>query len=66
MAGPIDYYSYEELEKDYLEGRLHPADLKQGVADALNQLIKPIREHFEKNNKAKELYEFIKSQEITR
>jgi len=65
-GGPIDYYSYEELEKDYLEGRLHPADLKQGVADALNQLIRPIREHFEKNSKAKELYEFVKSQEITR
>ena len=65
-GGPIDYYSYEELEKDYLEGRLHPADLKQGVADALNQLIKPIREHFEKDKRAKELYEFVKSQEITR
>ncbi|MCD6591564.1 MAG: tyrosine--tRNA ligase [Thaumarchaeota archaeon] len=65
-GGPIDYYSYEELEKDYLEGRLHPADLKQGVADALNQLIKPIREHFEKDKRARELYEFVKSQEITR
>jgi len=65
-GGPIDYYSYEELEKDYLEGRLHPADLKQGVADALNQLIRPIREHFEKDKRARELYEFVKSQEITR
>ncbi|HDD39907.1 MAG TPA: tyrosine--tRNA ligase [Nitrososphaeria archaeon] len=65
-GGPIDYYSYDELERDYLEGRLHPADLKQGVADALNQLIKPIREHFEKDKRARELYEFVKSQEITR
>ena len=65
-GGPIDYYSYDELERDYLEGRLHPADLKQGVADALNQLIKPIREHFEKDKRARELYEFVKSQEVTR
>jgi len=65
-GGPIEYYSYEELERDYVEGRLHPADLKEGVAEALNQLLKPIREHFEKDPRARELYEFVKSQEITR
>jgi len=65
-GGPIDYYSYEELEKDYLEGKLHPADLKQGVAEALDKLIAPIREHFEKDPRARELYEFVKGQEITR
>jgi tyrosyl-tRNA synthetase len=65
-GGPIEYYSYEELEKDYVEGKLHPADLKKSVAEALNQLLKPIREHFEKDPHARELYEFVKSQEITR
>jgi len=65
-GGPIEYYSYEELERDYVEGRLHPADLKEGVAEALNQLLKPIREHFEKDARAREPYEFVKSQEITR
>lgn len=65
-GGPVDYYSYEELEKDYLEGKLHPADLKAGVADALNQLIKPIREHFERDPHARRLFEFVRSQEITR
>ena len=45
---------------------MHPADLKQEVADALNQLIKPIWKYFEKDKRARELYEFVKSQEITR
>lgn len=36
------------------------------MAEALNQLLKPIREHFEKDPRARELYEFVKSQEITR
>jgi len=31
------------------------------VAEALNQLLKPIREHFEKDARARELYEFVKS-----
>lgn len=65
-GGPIDYYSYEELEKDYVEGKLHPADLKNAVAEALNDIIKPIREHFEKDPHARKLYEFVKKQEITR
>ncbi|MCD6536606.1 MAG: tyrosine--tRNA ligase [Thaumarchaeota archaeon] len=65
-GGPVDYYSYEDLERDYLEGKLHPADLKLGVAEALNELITPIREHFEKDPRAKRLYEFVREQEITR
>ncbi len=41
--GPIDYYSYEDLERDYVEGRLHPLDLKNAVADALAELLEPVR-----------------------
>ena len=65
-GGPVDYHSYEELEKDYVEGKLHPMDLKTGVAEALDELIKPIREHFEKDPHAKRLYEFVREQEVTR
>ncbi len=65
-GGDIEYWSYEELEKDYVNGKLHPADLKNAVAKAINEIIKPIREHFEKDPNAKKLYEFVKSQEITR
>ena len=65
-GGDVEYWSYEELERDYVEGRLHPADLKKAVAEALNQIIAPIREHFEKNPHARKLYEFVKQQEITR
>ena len=65
-GGDIEYWSYDELEKDYVNGKLHPADLKNGVAKAINEIIKPIREHFEKDPKARRLYEFVKSQEITR
>jgi len=65
-GGDIEYWSYEELERDYVTGKLHPADLKNAVAKAIDQIIRPIREYFEKNPNAKRLYEFVKSQEITR
>ena len=47
-GGNIEYNSFEELEKDYGEGRLNPPDLKPAVIKYLNQLLDPIREHFNK------------------
>jgi tyrosyl-tRNA synthetase len=66
FGGSLEVKSYEELEKLYKEGEIHPLDLKNSVAEVLEKLIKPIREHFEKNPKARELYEIVKKAEITR
>jgi tyrosyl-tRNA synthetase len=65
-GGDIEVDSYEELEKMYKGGKIHPLDLKNAVTEALDVLIKPIREHFEKNKKAKELLQIVKSTEVTR
>jgi len=66
FGGNIKIESYNELEKLYKQGKIHPLDLKNSVAETLDILIKPIREHFEKNKRAKELYEIVKRAEITR
>jgi tyrosyl-tRNA synthetase len=66
FGGDLEIQSFDELSKIYREGKLHPMDLKNSVAYYLNEFIKPIREHFEHNPKAKKLYEFVKRQEITR
>ena len=65
-GGNVDYANYAMLESDYVSGKLHPADLKLCVTNELEKLIKPVREHFEKNNKAKALYENLKNAKITR
>ena len=65
-GGNLNFKTYSELEQEYIEGKIHPIDLKMGLARHLNELIKPIREHFEKNKKAKALYNFVKQQEISR
>ena len=59
-GGNIEFFSQEELESAYVQGSLHPADLKRGVAASLDRIISPVREHFLKDPKAKKLYEAVK------
>jgi tyrosyl-tRNA synthetase len=48
-GGPETFHSYEELEKAYVKGSLHPLDLKEAVAEALIEILSPVREHFRKH-----------------
>lgn len=66
FGGDMFIGSYDELEKIFSAGNLHPMDLKVGVSEKINLLIEPVRHHFEKNVKAKKLLEQVKSFEITR
>ena len=66
FGGSLTIKNYEELEKLYLEGKIHPIDLKKTTAHYINELLMPVREHFEKNKDAKKLKELIGSFEVTR
>jgi tyrosyl-tRNA synthetase len=48
-GGPITFENYKELKEAYREGKVHPLDLKNGVANALIEILKPVREHFLRN-----------------
>lgn len=43
FGGNKEYNSYEKLEKDYSQGKIHPLDLKNSVQKELEEIIKPIR-----------------------
>jgi tyrosyl-tRNA synthetase len=60
------YNNYEDIVKDYMSGELHPADLKPALAKAINEIIKPVREHFQNNSDAKKLLDQIKKYKVTR
>jgi tyrosyl-tRNA synthetase len=66
FGGDMFIGSYEELEKVFSSGQLHPMDLKSAVSEKINLLVRPVREHFEKNSKARKLFEQVKSFEVTR
>jgi tyrosyl-tRNA synthetase len=66
FGGTLKFSSYDELEKTFASKLLHPADLKQAVAGYLDQLLQPVRKHFEENEEAKALLEKVKSYQVTR
>ena len=67
-GGKLEFQSYQELEGAFAKGGIHPMDLKNATAEALNEILDPIREYFEKNEKAHEHYEMAKkaAESVTR
>jgi tyrosyl-tRNA synthetase len=46
FGGNVVYITYKDLESDFREGKLHPADLKSTVTSELEKIIAPIRKNF--------------------
>lgn len=46
FGGNVNFKDYDSLEKVYSAGKLHPMDLKNGVAEALEKIIAPIRKSY--------------------
>ncbi|KAL0250655.1 phosphoribosylaminoimidazolesuccinocarboxamide synthase [Cryptococcus tetragattii IND107] len=55
FGGDIHVKSYEELEKAYIAGDIHPGDLKTGVQEALIQFLSPIRKLFDEDKEWQEI-----------
>ena len=66
FGGSINYGSFEELAAAYSEGKLHPQDLKNGVAEQLASILEPVRRYFDCNSEARECLEIIRKAKITR
>ncbi len=65
FGGNLEINNFEELKEFYESGNLHPMDLKNATADAMDEILEPIRKRFEKG-KAKKLYETVKEAKVTR
>lgn len=48
FGGPVSFNTYEEITESYFNGKLHPMDLKKGVAEGLIECLTPVRTFFEK------------------
>lgn len=58
FGGNLHYSSYGDVEADFVSKKLHPSDLKTGVADAINTLLEPIQNAWKEDpafKKAEEL-----------
>ena len=60
------YESYERFEKEYVEEKIHPGDLKPSLSKHLNAFLQPVRDHFENDENAKNLLKTIKAYKVTK
>ncbi|MBT4935403.1 tyrosine--tRNA ligase [Candidatus Woesearchaeota archaeon] len=66
FGGNVSFSSYAELEKAFVAGDVHPADLKNSAAEYINMILVPVRKHFETNKNAKKLKDLVESYQVTR
>ncbi|MBW6461745.1 MAG: tyrosine--tRNA ligase [DPANN group archaeon] len=66
FGGNLEIKSYGELKELYVAKKIHPLDLKLTVAKYINELLEPIRSHFETDTRAKMLKEKVESFTVTR
>ncbi len=52
-GGTVEITSAAELKKLYAVGKLHPADLKAAVAEAIVDFLAPVKKYFEEHPSAK-------------
>ena len=64
-GGDVTFTCAEELENAYLQGEVHPSDLKKSLADTINKMIEPVREHFRKPGAAK-LLDTVRRYRVTK
>ena len=65
-GGPIDVESYDELERLYTSGELHPLDLKNATAEALANYLEPVRRLFREDPEARGILGELSRAAITR
>lgn len=65
-GGDVLFKTYEELENSFAKGELFPLDLKNSLSEYINEMLIPVRKHFENNEKAKKLKQLVDSFEVTR
>lgn len=65
-GGNKSFSSYEDLQKDFVSGALHPGDLKPAVAKAINVMLQPVRDHFKNDPAARKLLEQVKRYKASR
>jgi len=58
-AAGTTYTDFATVRAQFLDGSLSEADLKQGLIDALNILLEPVRDHFATDENAKNLLSLV-------
>lgn len=66
FGGTVEFYNFLDLKTAFLEGKLHPQDLKNAAAFHLSEILEPVRRYFSNNKTAMNCLNDIKKTKITR
>lgn len=66
FGGNLEFEKYKDLEKDFVEKKIHPLDLKTTCAKYINEFLEPVRKHFSENKEAKELLKKVEGFKVTK
>ncbi len=66
FGGDVSFTSYNDLEEAFTKKEVHPMDLKEATAKYINQLLEPVRKHFQEDEHAKVLLKTVESYVVTR
>lgn len=55
FGGKVEFITFENLVDAFEQGSLHPMDLKDAVAEAIIDILKPARKHFEEESRKETL-----------
>ena len=66
FGGLVILKSFQDLETKFANKEIHPMDLKAVLIKYLDQLIEPVRRHFQENETAKKLLEQVRGFQVTR
>lgn len=62
----IKYTNLDDLVKDINANKVHPGDMKASVTKHINELLDPVRKHFETDPYANKLLELVKQFRISK
>ena len=65
-GGTASFEKFEDLAAAFASGELHPGDLKPALAKAINAILQPVRDHFEKDERAAALLKKVKGFKVTK
>ena len=65
FGGDKTYKTYEEMCDDYMKGNLFPGDVKPNVARLINEMIEPVRKHFENDPEAKKILQLVNTFKVS-
>jgi len=59
-GGDLHYTDFDTFCADYVKDLIHPEDVKSNLAEYINNILDPVRKHFENDPHAKKIYQLVK------